>query len=114
MRALLREQLQQGAVGMSAGLEYDPGRWSTTEEVVELAREQGGRVWAVGTTVVRALESAALEHGLVRAGGGETRLMIAPGYDFHAGAISEWTSGGRPGLRSAAPWRRPTRAGPRP
>ena len=39
MRALLREQLQQGAVGLSAGLEYDPGRWSTTDEVVELARE---------------------------------------------------------------------------
>src|SRR5687768_14356670 len=39
MRALLKEQLQQGAVGMSAGLEYDPGRWSTTNEVVELARE---------------------------------------------------------------------------
>lgn len=39
MRALLREQLQQGAVGMSAGLEYEPGRWSTTDEVVELARE---------------------------------------------------------------------------
>jgi N-acyl-D-amino-acid deacylase len=39
MRALVKEQLQQGAVGMSAGLEYDPGRWSTTEEVVELARE---------------------------------------------------------------------------
>ena len=39
MRALVREQLQQGAVGMSAGLEYDPGRWSTTEEVVELAKE---------------------------------------------------------------------------
>ena len=27
--------------------------------LVELVREQGGRVWAVGTTVVRALESAA-------------------------------------------------------
>ncbi|MBY0497309.1 MAG: amidohydrolase family protein [Cyanobacteria bacterium] len=39
MRALVREQLQQGAVGMSAGLEYEPGRWSTTEEVVELVRE---------------------------------------------------------------------------
>jgi S-adenosylmethionine:tRNA ribosyltransferase-isomerase len=50
--------------------------------MVELVREQGGRVWAVGTTVVRALESAALEHGLVRAGSGETSLMIAPGYTF--------------------------------
>jgi len=39
MRALVREQLQQGAVGLSAGLEYEPGRWSTTDEVVELARE---------------------------------------------------------------------------
>ena len=39
MRALVKEQLQQGAVGLSAGLEYEPGRWSTTEEVVELARE---------------------------------------------------------------------------
>jgi len=50
--------------------------------MVELVREQGGRVWAVGTTVVRALESAAAERGLVRAGGGETSLMIAPGYTF--------------------------------
>ena len=39
MRALVKEQLQQGAVGLSAGLEYDPGRWSTTDEVVELAKE---------------------------------------------------------------------------
>lgn len=39
MRALVRQGLQEGAVGLSAGLEYDPGRWSTTEEVVELARE---------------------------------------------------------------------------
>ena len=39
MRALLRQGLQEGAVGLSAGLEYEPGRWSTTDEVVELARE---------------------------------------------------------------------------
>jgi N-acyl-D-amino-acid deacylase len=39
MRELVRQALQEGAVGMSAGLEYEPGRWSTTEEVVELARE---------------------------------------------------------------------------
>ena len=39
MRALVREGLQHGAVGLSAGLEYAPGRWSTTAEVVELARE---------------------------------------------------------------------------
>ena len=39
MRTLVRQALQEGAVGLSAGLEYEPGRWSTTEEVVELARE---------------------------------------------------------------------------
>ena len=39
MRALVREAMAQGAVGLSAGLEYAPGRWSTTSEVVELARE---------------------------------------------------------------------------
>jgi len=50
--------------------------------LVEVVREQGGRIWAVGTTVVRALESAADERGAVKAGRGETRLMVAPGYDF--------------------------------
>lgn len=39
MRVLVRQALQEGAVGLSAGLEYAPGRWSTTNEVVELARE---------------------------------------------------------------------------
>jgi N-acyl-D-amino-acid deacylase len=39
MRALVRQALQEGAVGLSAGLEYEPGRWSTTEEVIELAKE---------------------------------------------------------------------------
>jgi S-adenosylmethionine:tRNA ribosyltransferase-isomerase len=50
--------------------------------LLELVREQGGRVWAVGTTVVRALESAAQDDGTVKAGPGETRLMITPGYTF--------------------------------
>jgi N-acyl-D-amino-acid deacylase len=39
MRALVRQALEEGAVGMSAGLEYNPGRWSETAEVVELAKE---------------------------------------------------------------------------
>jgi S-adenosylmethionine:tRNA ribosyltransferase-isomerase len=50
--------------------------------LLEIVREQGGRVWAVGTTVVRALESAADASGAVRAGAGETSLMITPGYTF--------------------------------
>jgi N-acyl-D-amino-acid deacylase len=39
MRALVRQALQEGAVGMSAGLEYAPGRWATTDEVAALAEE---------------------------------------------------------------------------
>jgi S-adenosylmethionine:tRNA ribosyltransferase-isomerase len=45
-------------------------------------RARGGRVVAVGTTVVRALESAAAGHPEIEAGGGETSLFITPGYDF--------------------------------
>jgi S-adenosylmethionine:tRNA ribosyltransferase-isomerase len=41
-----------------------------------------GKVWAVGTTVVRALESAADERGQLRAGAGETSLFIRPPYQF--------------------------------
>jgi S-adenosylmethionine:tRNA ribosyltransferase-isomerase len=51
-------------------------------EQVAAARARGGRVWAVGTTVVRALESAAGEDGTLRTGRGGTRLLIAPGYRF--------------------------------
>lgn len=38
MRELVRQGMMEGASGLSAGLEYAPGRWSTTEEVVEVAR----------------------------------------------------------------------------
>lgn len=51
-------------------------------------RARGGRVWAVGTTVVRALESAwapaADGPGRVRAVEGATDLFIRPPYDFPA------------------------------
>jgi len=39
MRALVRQGMEDGAYGLSAGLEYVPGRWSTTEEVVALVEE---------------------------------------------------------------------------
>jgi len=39
MRALVRQGMEEGAVGLSAGLEYVPGRWSTTDEVAALAKE---------------------------------------------------------------------------
>ncbi|MGA2549716.1 MAG: tRNA preQ1(34) S-adenosylmethionine ribosyltransferase-isomerase QueA [Burkholderiaceae bacterium] len=49
---------------------------------VALTRRRGGRIVAVGTTTVRALESAADAQGRLRPGPGETRLFITPGYTF--------------------------------
>jgi N-acyl-D-amino-acid deacylase len=39
MRALVRQGMQEGAFGLSSGLEYAPGRWSTTDELVALTEE---------------------------------------------------------------------------
>jgi S-adenosylmethionine:tRNA ribosyltransferase-isomerase len=50
---------------------------------VAAARARGGRVVAVGTTVVRALETAA-EGGAVAPVAGETGLFIRPGHRFRA------------------------------
>lgn len=44
--------------------------------------ERGNRIWAVGTTVTRTLESAVGDDGLLRAGSGSTALFIRPGYQF--------------------------------
>jgi S-adenosylmethionine:tRNA ribosyltransferase-isomerase len=49
---------------------------------VHAARERGGRVVAVGTTSVRALESAASASGTLRAMQGETDIFITPGFQF--------------------------------
>jgi N-acyl-D-amino-acid deacylase len=39
MKKLVREGMEMGAVGLSTGLMYDPGMFSTTEEVIALAKE---------------------------------------------------------------------------
>ena len=52
-----------------------------TARAVAETRTGGGRVTAVGTTSLRALESAARSGKLI-SGGGETRLFIRPGYGF--------------------------------
>jgi S-adenosylmethionine:tRNA ribosyltransferase-isomerase len=53
-----------------------------TAEVVNRARANGSRIWAVGTTTVRTLESAVDPHGRLKAGSGETDLFIRPPYRF--------------------------------
>ena len=101
--ALLDELRGRGVHIASLDLEVGPGTFRPVEEediaahpmhperynipaavatAVREARARGGSVWAVGTTVVRALESAAQADGTVVEGAGETRLLIAPGYQF--------------------------------
>lgn len=48
------------------------------------AKARGGRVWAIGTTVVRALESAIGDDGRLQTGTRDTALLILPGYRFRA------------------------------
>lgn len=52
-----------------------------TVVAIERCRAEGGRVTAVGTTTLRALESAAVG-GALRAGARETDIFITPGFDF--------------------------------
>jgi S-adenosylmethionine:tRNA ribosyltransferase-isomerase len=52
-----------------------------TVRAISTARASGGRVLAVGTTTLRALESAASD-GALRPGSGDTRLFVRPGFRF--------------------------------
>ena len=53
-----------------------------TAAAVAAAKREGRRVIAAGTTVLRALEGAALADGTVPAGEGETALFVTPGFRF--------------------------------
>jgi S-adenosylmethionine:tRNA ribosyltransferase-isomerase len=55
-----------------------------TAALIERTRAAGGRVVAVGTTVVRVLETCAESDGKLRAGSGATSLFIRPGHRFRA------------------------------
>ena len=58
---------------------YEVG--AATVAAVAAAKARGSRVWAVGTTALRALESAA-RSGSLQAGQGDTDIFITPGYEF--------------------------------
>jgi S-adenosylmethionine:tRNA ribosyltransferase-isomerase len=68
-----------------------------TARAVNQVRSQGRRVIAVGTTVVRALETAAREDGQIRCGEGYTSLVITPERGVRA------VNGLLTGLQSPAP-----------
>jgi S-adenosylmethionine:tRNA ribosyltransferase-isomerase len=63
-----------------------------TARLVNAARHRGGRVIAVGTTVVRALESAAMAGGQARARSGWTGLVVKPDRQLQVidGLITGW------------------------
>ncbi len=53
-------------------------------ETLNAARANGRNIWAVGTTSVRTLESAAREDRSFAAASGDTRIFIRPPYEFRA------------------------------
>ena len=55
-----------------------------TAALINRTRENGGKIWAVGTTATRTLETIAAEDGTVRAQSGWTDIFIYPGYRFKA------------------------------
>jgi S-adenosylmethionine:tRNA ribosyltransferase-isomerase len=55
-----------------------------TADRLNAARAAGGRIVAVGTTVLRVLETVARELGRLAPWQGETRLFVLPGFNFRA------------------------------
>jgi S-adenosylmethionine:tRNA ribosyltransferase-isomerase len=87
--------LHAGVSSLEAGEEPSPERFcvpATTARLVNAARAGGGRVIAVGTTVVRALETVALPFGHVEADAGWTRHVVTPdrGVRVVDGLLTGW------------------------
>jgi S-adenosylmethionine:tRNA ribosyltransferase-isomerase len=55
-----------------------------TAEILNTTRASGGKIWAVGTTSVRTLESAIDDDGTFREKSADTRIFIRPPYEFRA------------------------------
>jgi S-adenosylmethionine:tRNA ribosyltransferase-isomerase len=53
-----------------------------TVDAIDAARARGGRIVAVGTTVLRTLESVATDAGELHPAAGSTRLFVTPGHRF--------------------------------
>ena len=87
--------LHTGVSSLDAGEAPYPERYAVpaaTANVVNAVRGWGGRVIAVGTTVVRALETVASADGTVSAGTGETGVVITPerGVRVVDGLLTGW------------------------
>jgi len=67
--------------------QMDMERYQITAEAaqaINACRAEGGRIVAVGTTVVRTLETLADDSGQIAPDSGETSLFVYPGYQFRA------------------------------
>jgi S-adenosylmethionine:tRNA ribosyltransferase-isomerase len=87
--------LHAGVSSLERGERPHPERYRVppeTARLVNAVRGWGGRVIAVGTTVVRALETVAAPDGSVRAGAGLTRLVVTPERGLRAldGLVTGW------------------------
>ena len=97
--ALAPVVLHTGVSSQEAGEPPQPERFrvpEATARLVNVTREAGGRVIAVGTTVTRALESAASPGGFVRPGHGWTDLVLGPARPARAvtGLVTGWHAPG--------------------
>ncbi len=75
----VREENLEAHVMHSEWFEID----EETAQKVNRAKAEGRRVVSVGSTSLRALESASIAPGIVKAGPMDTQLFIAPGYRFN-------------------------------
>jgi S-adenosylmethionine:tRNA ribosyltransferase-isomerase len=87
--------LHAGVSSLELGEDPYPERYrvpAETARLVNAVHGWGGRVIAVGTTVVRALETVAAPDGAVRAGLGLTSLVVTPERGLQAvdGLITGW------------------------
>ena len=57
---------------------------TATATAIDAAKKRRGKIVAVGTTTLRALEASAAAHGAPVAGAAETDLFITPGFEFRA------------------------------
>ena len=99
--------LHAGVSSLELGESPYPERYrvpSETARLVNAVRGWGGRLIAVGTTVVRALETVSEPDGTVSAGEGATSLVVTPERGLR-GSTACSPAGTSPGRRTCSCWR---------
>lgn len=87
-----RITLHTGVSSQERGERPYPERYAVSEHTARRINARTGRLIAVGTTVVRALETVADEHGTVHAGSGWTNLTVTPEHPLRVteGLLTGW------------------------